>query len=56
MNCSNNLENTHTQDKGKSPLHAVNVIPSSSGEEEKDQKIPVQVVTRAQALLWEEKM
>ena len=27
MNCSNNLENTHTRDKGKSPLHVVNVIP-----------------------------
>ena len=53
MNCSNNLKNTHTQGKGKSPLHAVNFIPSSSGEEKK-KTILVQVVTRAQTLLWEE--
>ena len=51
MKCSNNLEDTHTQDKGKSPLHAVNVISSSSGEEDKDQTILVLVITRAQALL-----
>ena len=52
MNCSNNPKNTHAQEKGKSPLHAVNVILSSSGDEEKDQTILVQVITTgAQALL-----
>ena len=50
-NYSNNLENNHTRDKGKLFLHVVNAIPSKSGEEEKDQKTLVQVVTRAQALL-----
>ena len=36
MNCSNNPKHTHTRDKGKSPLHPINVIFSSSGEEGKD--------------------
>ena len=52
IDCPNNPDNTHTSNKGKSPFHAVSAIPLRGEKEEPT--IPVQVVTREQALIWEE--